>query len=110
MHFVLYSRGLYPSLLFEHCVVYGVPVRVCAEERLREYVRRALEGMRAWLEEGQVERVSVVVYDEKGDRREAFSVALHRGGQQGSKEGSAMEWRAFFRGWLVGCAMRKECC
>lgn len=101
-HHVLYTRGLYPSVLFEHCMVYGMSVWMSPEERLRGYIRRALEGAQPWLVGGTLQRVSVVVYDgDYGNRLEAYSIVVHRVQQQ-PNEASASAWRAFFRDSLFG--------
>lgn len=65
VHFILYSREVYPAVLFEKRQLFGVYVWRCRHPLVIEYVRQAIDSLRRVLISPAVDRFLVVIKDAK---------------------------------------------
>jgi mitotic spindle assembly checkpoint protein MAD2 len=61
VHSILFQRGIYDSDLFEPVKQYGVPVQLLTDKALKAYVDDILRQLEAWLMNGQVQKLVLVV-------------------------------------------------
>ena len=58
---ILYQRGIYPPAEFDRESKYGLAMMVAIDEKLRAYLTRVLQHLEAWLLNGEVQRVALVI-------------------------------------------------
>lgn len=63
VHNILYYRGIYPQASFLTARAYNLPVHQSRHPKVCDWVRDALDAVRAQLVLGAVERLAVVIYD-----------------------------------------------
>jgi mitotic spindle assembly checkpoint protein MAD2B len=72
VHNVLYVRNIYPESIFVRRKKYGVPVRMSTHPHLNEYVTECLKTIRELLKRNEVQKVTVVFFDEDQTPVERF--------------------------------------
>lgn len=65
VHNILYYRAVYPPESFLTARAYNLPVHQSRHPRVCDWVRDALDAVRAQLVRGTVERLAVVIYDDQ---------------------------------------------
>ena len=58
---ILYQRGIYPPEEFRRVAKYGLSMMVASDDGLQTYLKKILAQLKTWLEEGDVQRLVVVV-------------------------------------------------
>ena len=58
---ILYQRGIYPPEEFRRVAKYGLSMMVASDDGLQTYLKKILTQLKTWLEEGDVQRLVVVV-------------------------------------------------
>ena len=58
---ILYQRGIYPPEEFRRVAKYGLSMMVASDDGLQNYLKKILAQLKTWLEEGDVQRLVVVV-------------------------------------------------
>ena len=58
---ILYQRGIYPPEEFRRVAKYGLSMMVASDDGLQTYLKQILAQLKTWLEEGDVQRLVVVV-------------------------------------------------
>lgn len=58
---ILYQRGIYPPEEFRRVAKYGLSMMVASDDGLQIYLKKILAQLKTWLEEGDVQRLVVVV-------------------------------------------------
>ena len=58
---ILYQRGIYPPEEFRRVAKYGLSMMVASDDGLQAYLTKILARLKTWLEEGDVQRLVVVV-------------------------------------------------
>ena len=58
---ILYQRGIYPPEEFRRVAKYGLSMMVASDDGLQNYLKKILAQLKKWLEEGDVQRLVVVV-------------------------------------------------
>lgn len=65
VHYILYTREVYPSVLFEKRQLFGVYVWRCRHPLVVEYVRQTIESLRGVLISPCIDRFLVVIKNSK---------------------------------------------
>lgn len=60
---ILYQRNIYPSEDFKTVKKYGLQMLVTTDDGLADYLDRAMNQLRTWLEEGKVTRLVVAIVE-----------------------------------------------
>jgi mitotic spindle assembly checkpoint protein MAD2 len=58
---ILYQRGIYPPEEFRRVAKYGLSMMVASDDGLQKYLQNILVQLKTWLEEGDVQRLVLVI-------------------------------------------------
>ncbi|KAI9033163.1 DNA-binding protein [Hyaloraphidium curvatum] len=79
IHQILYTRGVYPSSMFERRRKWNVPVWQSRHPELNSYVRETLLACAGDLEKGRIARTHIRLIDRDGSVLETFSLSIPSG-------------------------------
>lgn len=65
IHNILYYRNIYPAQTFLTSRAYNLPVHQSRHPKVCSWIRDAVDALKAQLVRGSVERIAVVIYDDK---------------------------------------------
>lgn len=88
---ILYQRGIYPTENFKTVKKYGLQMLVSTDDALQDYLERAFEQVRDWLEKGEISRMVAAIVDSETQEtveRWQFEVEVINPGVPEGKENS----------------------
>ncbi|CAJ2502054.1 Uu.00g049070.m01.CDS01 [Anthostomella pinea] len=88
IHNILYYRSLYPAATFLTSRAYNLPVHQSRHPKVCAWIRDAVDAVRAQIVQGAVERVAVVIYDDRARVMERWMFDV----------GGFPAWRGFLLG------------
>ncbi|KAK6175285.1 hypothetical protein SNE40_013779 [Patella caerulea] len=102
IHSILYNRGLYPQGVFQRRKKYSVPVQMCLHPDVTSYICNIVESIKVLLEEGEIEKIVVVILTRhhKPIERFVFEIATSSVGSNTSDQ-YLLEMEGSLRSFLL---------
>jgi len=88
IHCILYTREIYPTLIFERRRKYNIPVPFSRSVELNQYIIDVIGGLKVWFQKGFIDKILVVIHS-KGIPVERFNFEvdiLEKNGEKSMEE------------------------